>query len=113
MFPVPSFLQSSLFFLSSDPIFRMMQIALIMIGGIAIFLVFYATRDIILRTKSFWYQFLCIVVVAVLPIVGFFLYLLIRPSRTIKERGLEEMLRKIVDEKSPQDLSMQRDPGIL
>jgi len=42
-------------------------------------------------------MFVCIILVAVLPVVGFFLYLLIRPARTIKERDLEEMLRSLVD----------------
>jgi len=39
---------------------------------------------------------LCILIVAVLPGVGFLLYLLIRPPRTVKERELEQLLRSML-----------------
>lgn len=67
-----------------------------MVGLFAIFLVFFTTRDVILRTHSFLYMLFSILLVALLPGVGFLLYLLIRPARTIKERELEKMLKDIL-----------------
>ena len=41
-----------------------------------------------------------ILIVALLPVVGFFLYVLIRPARTIKERELEALLLRLVVDKA-------------
>ena len=98
-----SFLQSSLHpwlvLLADDPMLRSVQVGMLFGGCILIFLVFYATRDILLRTHSFLYMFACIVLVAVLPVVGFLLYLLVRPARTLKEREVEELLRSLTHKK--------------
>lgn len=85
-------LEPWLLFLADDPTLRLLQGCMLLVGVLVIFLVFYTTRDILLRTHSFVYMFLSIVLVAVLPVAGFFLYLLIRPPRTIKEREVEQML---------------------
>lgn len=90
-------MQQLLFFLSENPALRMMQIVLVLLGIIAVYLVCFSTRDIILRTQSFLYQVVAVLIVACLPIVGFFLYLLIRPARTIKEREIEEALKRILE----------------
>jgi len=90
-----TFLEPWLLFLADDPTLRFLQLGMILLGTVVIFLVFYTTRDILLRTNSFLYMFFSIVIVALLPIVGFFLYLLIRPARTMKERELEEMLQTL------------------
>ncbi len=78
---------------------RLMQGGGILIASLLIFFVFYTTRDILLRTSSLLYQLFCILIVALLPVIGFFLYILIRPARTIKERELERMLKVLVPEK--------------
>lgn len=96
-----TFLDPWLVFLSDDPGLRLMQGAMILAGAIAIFLVFFATRDILLRTHSFFYMFVCIVLVAVLPVIGFLLYLLIRPSRTLAHRELEEKIDLLLRQKTP------------
>ena len=83
-------------FLAQDPLLRIVQFALVFGGVIAVFLVFYTTRDILLRSRSFVYMFCSILLVALLPIIGFFLYLLLRPARTIKERELEALVRTFV-----------------
>jgi hypothetical protein len=62
---------------------------------VLVFLLLFTLRDILLRTRSFWYQCFCVLLVGALPIVGFLLYLLIRPARTIKQRETEAMLRQI------------------
>lgn len=90
-----SFFDPFLLFVSEDPLLRAMQAGFLLIGSVVIFLVFYATRDILLRTHSFWYMACCIVLVAMLPIVGFLLYLLIRPTRTIREREQEALVRSL------------------
>ncbi len=74
----------------------------LLVGGVTIvvFLVLFATRDILLRTHSFLLQVFCILVVAVLPVLGFLLYLLIRPSRTLAERRLEHKMDLILERTS-------------
>lgn len=93
---VQSFLEPWLLLLSQDPALRQLQLEMLGLGVIVIFLVFFVTRDILLRTHSFFAMFLSILVTAGLPVIGFFLYLLFRPSRTIKERENEEMLTEII-----------------
>ena len=92
-----SFFDPFLLFLSADPLLRMMQGGLLFIGFVVIFLVFFVTRDILLRTHSFWYMALCIVLTALFPGVGFLLYLLIRPARTIREREQEQLVRALAE----------------
>jgi preprotein translocase subunit YajC len=84
-------------FLSSDPDTAMMQAGLLALVIVILFLLFYTLRDIVLRTRSFVYQCFCILLVAFLPGVGFLLYLLIRPARTIKQREVEAMLQALVE----------------
>lgn len=92
------FFEPWLLFLADDPALRLLQCAMLLTGLCIIFLVFYTTRDILLRTHSFWYMFVSIVAVAGLPVAGFLLYLLFRPSRTIKEREMEEMLAELLSQ---------------
>lgn len=92
-----SFFDPFLLFVSEDPLLRVMQGGFLLIGSVVIFLVFYATRDILLRTHSFWYMAFCIVLVAILPVIGFLLYLLIRPARTICEREQEALVRSLAN----------------
>ncbi len=89
------FVSSLIGILSEDPAVRMMQGLLLLLGIVIVFLLLYATRDIILRTHSFVYQIVCILLVALLPVVGFLLYLLIRPARTMKEREMEAKMKMI------------------
>lgn len=92
-------------FLSQDPSLRLLQLLLLTGGATLIFLLFYATRDILLRTESFWYQAFCIALVAGLPFVGFLCYLLIRPARTVKQREIEALMHKILDQRQVKDQS--------
>ncbi len=100
-----SFASFTQFFLD-NPVLRAQQTALVFIAVVVLFLLFYALRDILLRTRSFLYQFVCIVIVAVFPIVGFLLYLLIRPTRTIKERELEAMFLTLVATEAPNQVTV-------
>lgn len=84
-------------FLASDPQLRLLQFLLLSVAGASVYLVLFTTRDSILRSNSFWFQFFSIALVAVLPIVGFLLYLLIRPSRTLKDKEMEEVMQYILE----------------
>ena len=96
-------LAASLSFLSQDPAARAMQIVLMAAGGLAVFFVFYTMRDSLLRSRSFLFQIFSIFLVACLPVAGFLIYLLIRPSRTIRERELERMVLQLLDETGKTD----------
>ncbi len=82
-------------FFSTDPSLAMTQAGLLAVVVLILFFLFYTLRDVILRTRSFTYQCLCVLLVAFLPGAGFLLYLLIRPARTIKEREMEAMLEAL------------------
>jgi hypothetical protein len=84
---------------------RILQAAVIAISVILLFLLLYTLRDILLRTRSFLYQFVCILLVGALPILGFLLYLLIRPARTLKERETEEMVRRLLGAEDEEDMT--------
>lgn len=86
-----------LLFLSDDPVLRAIQAGLLSGGALLVFLVFFATRDILLKTHSFWYMTLCILLVALLPGIGFLLYLLIRPAVTLREREQDALLRELAE----------------
>ena len=85
-----------LLYFSENPWLKIIQIAVLALSATVIFLVLYVTRDILLRTRSLAYQILCILLVAVLPIAGFLLYLLIRPGRTLHEREMEDQLQELM-----------------
>ena len=90
--------------LTDNPAIRALQLSLLGTAGVAIYLVFFTTRDILLRSRSFVYQILCILLVAVLPVIGFFLYLLVRPATTVRGREMERMLKKILKKESKDPL---------
>lgn len=80
--------------LSQDPLLLVSQLSVMALALLVLFLLFYALRDILHRTHSLTYQFLCILLVGVLPVAGFLLYLLVRPARTLAERETD---RKVAD----------------
>ncbi len=106
-----SFFGSFGFFFSSDPAIFTVQLGLVMVGILVIFLVLFATRDILLRTDSFWIQMLCIMLVAALPVVGFLVYLLVRPAMTLRDRKMLRMMEKILS-KSAQHQNQQQKKAV-
>ncbi len=78
----------------SDPL-SIARFVVLLGAALLIFLLLFTLRDILLRTRSFWYQCFCVLMVGVLPVVGFLLYLLIRPARTVKQRETDELLRQV------------------
>lgn len=89
------FLEPWILLLADDPLLRAMQIGLVLLGILVIFTVFYVTRDILLRSQSFLLMFFSILLTAFLPLGGFLLYLLIRPSRTLAEKELDRKVSEI------------------
>lgn len=81
---------------SLDPVRLAAQITLLSAAGLLVYLVFYATKDILQRTHSLLYQLCSIVLVAAVPFAGFLLYLLIRPSRTLHERTMEKKWEEVI-----------------
>lgn len=101
-------LEPWLLFLAEDPMLRILQGAMLLTGALMIFFVFYATRDILLRTNSFLYMFLCIVLVAALPVIGFLVYMLVRPPRTLKDKEIERMLVELTGSDSTSQKSVDK-----
>lgn len=97
--PLQQYITPWLTVIANDPVARGLQGLMLLLGLILIFIVFYTTRDILLRTQSFIVMILYIVLVSALPIVGFLIYLLVRPPRTIKEREMYKMLEKVLEGK--------------
>jgi membrane-bound ClpP family serine protease len=110
-----SFLQAILLFFTdtTNPTLRLLQIVLLILGVLAAFLVFFTTRDVLLRSKSFVFQLFSIVLVAIVPLFGFLLYILIRPSRTLKERELEHMLQRLLERQSPPPATTSTPPVLI
>ncbi|HVW66777.1 MAG TPA: hypothetical protein VHA78_03525 [Candidatus Peribacteraceae bacterium] len=106
MFPSTFSLAPVTQFFLDNPGLRAAQTGLVVLGIIVLFLLFFALRDILLRTRSFWYQFICIVIVTLFPVVGFLVYLLIRPARTIKQRELESMILTLVANDAPDQIEV-------
>ncbi len=84
--------------LSSNPSLFFLQLSMMIGAALLVFLVLFTTRDILLRSRSFFIQFLCILLVALLPGIGFLVYMLVRPARTNRERLLEEMVMELADD---------------
>ena len=82
--------------LAEQPFLRLLQVGLLILGILEMFILFWTTRDSLLRSESLIFQFFSLAMVAVLPVVGFLLYLLIRPSRTLREQRLEQMLTELL-----------------
>lgn len=87
--------ESAIAFVVEHPLLRFAQASILLLAVVLIFLVFFTTRDILLRSQSFLLQVACILLVALLPVLGFLLYLLIRPVRTLRERSLEASVLKV------------------
>jgi ABC-type nickel/cobalt efflux system permease component RcnA len=92
---LPSFEAFSQLF-AENPSLVAMQICMVVVGVLLVYLVLYATRDILLRTHSFVFQVFVIILVSLLPILGFLLYMLIRPATTNRQRKLERDVHELL-----------------
>jgi hypothetical protein len=89
-------LENASAFLAADPSVLALQILMMSGAFLVVFLVLFVTRDVILRSHSFLFQVFCILLAALLPVAGFFLYLLIRPSTTLFERSLHRKVTELL-----------------
>jgi ABC-type nickel/cobalt efflux system permease component RcnA len=71
-------------------------------------IVVWVVRDITNRTKSITFQILSIVLVLLLTPLGIFIYLLIRPQKTLFEKVFEEEFLKLDDEHQKEEHSHRR-----
>lgn len=99
---------SLLQFLSENPQLRLLQLSLLVVAILSVFLVFFVTRDALLRSKSFWLPFFAVTLTACLPIIGFLLYLLVRPSQMLKERELHEMVTRLLRDAETRPMPQER-----
>lgn len=86
-------------FVLENPGLRLTQGAVVLLAIIDLYLLFYTLRDVLLRTRSLAAQFFAVLLVAALPILGFLLYLLVRPARLAKQRELEELLLAMLEQR--------------
>jgi hypothetical protein len=98
-------------FLSANPLLLGLQAAIVSGAAFLVFLVFWATRDILHRTRSVTIQLLSIALVALFPIAGFFLYLLMRPRQALEEKEMAEGVKEILDllQKREKELTSVKD----
>jgi hypothetical protein len=82
--------------LSPDGSVRFVQLGLVAVGCVAAYCVFFTVRDALLRSRSLLFHIASLLLVTALPIIGFFVYLLVRPARTVKERETDSMLRELL-----------------
>ena len=64
------------------------------LGYIAILwisVVFWVAKDISNRSLNAIFQIFCILITIILPLLGLFIYLLIRPEKTLLEKDFEEL----------------------
>ncbi len=80
---------------ADHPLTTIVQVSLTTISVLFVFLILYTTRDILLRSRSLTAQIASVLLVSLLPLVGFLLYLLLRPARTISERALDADIREL------------------
>ena len=95
LFSFPPTLDKLLGIVSDDPMTRVFQFSVLCLGVLAVYLLFYVTRDILLRSASIPLQLFSIFLVALFPVGGFFLYLLFRPARTIADREMMRILSEL------------------
>ncbi|MBI3618728.1 hypothetical protein HY213_01695 [Candidatus Peregrinibacteria bacterium] len=83
--------------LSASADLRFVSLMLLGFSFLAVFFVLFTARDILLRTHLFLLQACSILLVALFPIGGFLVYLLIRPPRTIKDRAMEDLVCDLLE----------------
>lgn len=94
--------------ISSDPSLRLIQGGLLLIGVVDLYLLFWTLRDILLRTRSLLYQAFSLLLVTVLPFVGFFVYLLVRPSRTLREKNIERLVHQLLEAHQKESIKKEK-----
>jgi|GEM_PF-6140478 len=94
---IPSYiLDAFTLMFSAEPAVLALQIGATALSAVVIYTVLFTTRDVLIRSRSVVFQVVSILGVAVLPVVGFFLYFLVRPSQTLAERSMQKDLTEVL-----------------
>lgn len=94
-----------------DPMVQLMQIFMVLFGLIMVCIVFFTTRDVLLRSNSFLFMLFSILLVTIFPVGGLLIYLLIRPSRTVSQKNSDVillLLKKKIDSLEESVQSVQK-----
>ncbi len=109
------FVQNFSTFFADSPSVLCAQIGMLSLGFFLVCIVLFTTRDVMLRIDSFFYQLLCVFLVASLPLVGFLLYVLFRPSRTLAfqrmEAKIDLLLEKLSHDEKHHDVKVKSTPS--
>lgn len=84
--------------LAKDPTALALQLGVLAVGALLLFFLFWTLKDALLRSRSLGFHMFSLLLVTALPFFGILVYLLVRPSRTLKERETERLLHAILKE---------------
>lgn len=84
--------------LAKDPTALALQMGVLAVGALLLFFLFWTLKDALLRSRSLGFQVFSLLLVTALPFFGILVYLLIRPSRTLKDREMERLLHALMKE---------------
>jgi len=86
-------------FLGPQSIPTLLQIGVGYVAVLWIFLILWVAKDASHRSDSLFFQLVAVLIIVITtPLIGIPLYLLIRPSTTVIEREMYDMLHYIVTE---------------
>lgn len=76
---------------------------LIYLGILWLALIAWVARDVIGRSRSLFFQTLMILLNMILPIFGLFVYLLLRPPKTLVEKYYDEVEMRLLKEAAEEE----------
>lgn len=80
------------------PNFSLPAFAMACFGALLVYIIFYTTKDVFARSESFLFMFFALLLVTALPLIGFALYVLVRPSSKTLDRKIYAKLLAIEDQ---------------
>lgn len=80
------------------PQFSLPAFAMMCFGAVLVYIIFYTTKDVFARSESFLFMFFALLLVTAIPLLGFALYILIRPSSRTLERKMYAKLQIIEEQ---------------
>ena len=90
-------------FMSSDYFKWVVYGVLIYLGILWLALIAWVARDVIGRSRSLLFQTLMILINMTLPVFGLFVYLLLRPPKTLVEKYYDEVEMRLLKEAVEED----------
>lgn len=102
---MPPFLTEAIDFLSSDTFGTVKVAVLAYFALLWLAIIIWVTKDVLQRSQSILFQAFAILLVIIVPILGVLLYLIVRPSKTRKERYYEELERSMLEGENQTELN--------